>query len=219
MTAINFLLDPTGVFVLTDTLMTTESGEPAAFVSKAYTVPQIGTLISGRGSSDLIAGWAFDVTCRTLVADVDMLIGLAPEGLRSRWATLDGQRTATSTVFVFGWSPAENRFIGYAFRSGDDFEPERLEYGRRCAPGLEDTERWAVLMENPDPIAGLLDVMIAAAEESRACADPAEGCHIGGEVILHSLLRADDGEPHISSRIVHYFPDRDVDYAKAITLL
>lgn len=217
MTAINFILSPGAVVVLTDTLMTDDEGRPAAFVSKAYPIPHLLTIISGRGTSELIAGWAFDVACRTLAADFDVLVDLAPEALASRWAALDGKRTPTTTVYAFGWSPDEARVVGYAFRSGSDFEPERLEDGRRCAPGLSDPDRHMAALGEDGSIRGLLDVMTAAAEESRATPDDPERCHIGGEVVMNSIMLDDDNNVEMISQIIHHFDDRDEQYADALT--
>lgn len=216
MTAINSWLSPTFVAVMTDTLATTEDYRPAGFFAKAYPVPQIDALISGRGSSELIAGWAFEAACRTLVADYDILVELATPALARRWQALEGKRPDTTTAFAWGWSPRESRFIGYAFRSGSDFAPERLDDGIRFAPGLADQARCTALMDQPDQVAGMLAVMLAAAEEGRADPVAPEQCQIGGEVILYLLQRDDAGSVSTTSRIIHRFPNRDADYFEAL---
>lgn len=218
MTAINSWLAPNGVVVFSDTLMTLPDGRPAAFVSKVYPIPQLNALISGRGTSDLIAGWAFDVTCRWVVADFDDLITHTQEELAKRWSDLEGRRTETTTVFMWGWSPAQSRFIGYAFRAGNGFEPEPLEDGRRCAPGVEDMDAYAALMAQEDEMQGLLGVMLLAAEESRAAPDSPDRCHIGGEVIRHVMCLDNAGRITTTSEIIHRFADRDDDLFQAVML-
>lgn len=217
MTAINSWLDPSGVVVMSDTLMTLPDGRPAALVAKVYPIPQINALISGRGSSDLIAGWAFDVMCRWVVVDFDGLVTHAPEELAQRWDAMT-EHPASTTVFMWGWSPAAGRFLGYAFRSGAGFEPEPLEDGRRCAPGVEDVERYEALMAQEDQLGGLLGVMLLAAEEERAKPDLVDRCHIGGEVVQHVLRLEGDGRITTTSEIIHTFDDRDADLGDAMLL-
>ena len=219
MTALNSYLSPDAVLVMTDTLMTTDTGHPAAFVAKTYPVPQINALISGRGDSRLISGFAYAVTVRMLVADYDMLVDLAPEALRQLWAEFEGERTATASVFVWGWSPEQGRFAGAVFRSGDDFEPDPMQDGTRFAPGLDDEAMMEECTVAEKPVATMLQVMIAAAEESRAKPNAHDRCHIGGEVVLHTMTNDDAGRLITSSEIIHYFGDRDEQYAQALSLL
>lgn len=217
MTAINFDLQPELLVLFADTLMTDLEGQPAAFVTKAYPIPHLSTIITGRGSSNLIAEWAFEISCRTLVSDFDMLVEMAQPMLQRGWAGQEGQRPDSSTVFVFGWSATQGQIEGYAFRSGTGFEPELLEYGRRCCPGLEDTAKADAIFEASSTVGGLMQIMIAAADENRPLQDPAAKCFIGGEMVMHTLSVIDEGPVQLSSAVVHHFPDRDSDYASALT--
>lgn len=215
MTALCALLTPAAVVVMTDTLITNHDYRPTHFGAKAYPVPHLDALISGRGCSQLIAGLAFDAACRSLIADFDVLIELAAKELPVRWASLEAGPLETSTAYIWGWSPRHGKFMGYAFSSASGFAAEEMPEGRLCAPGLSDEALAADLLANPDQLAGLLDIMIAAAEEGRA--DPApEPCQIGGEVILYLLKRDDDGSVSTTSRIIHRFPNREADYFEAL---
>lgn len=219
MTALNSYLSPNAVVVMTDTLMTNETGHPVGFVAKTYAVPQINALISGRGDSGLIVGFAFDAMARMLVSDFDMLVDLAPDLLKARWASIEGNRTGTASVFLWGWSTVVGRFSGVVLRSGENFEPEILQDGTRFAPGLEDESRMAEVTAGDNPVASMLQVMRLAAEESRATPEKPDRCHIGGEVVVYTMMVDDSGHVVTTSEIVHYFADRDEQYAQALTLL
>lgn len=221
MTALNFTLSADAVVVLTDTLMTKENDEPAAFVSKALPIAHLNALISGRGLSDMVVGWAFDVACRRLVADFDDLILQSPAGLAERWAEVAHIDPPSTTVFIWGWSPAEGRFVGYAFRSGDGFKAERLGDGSRFAPGC-DAATFDAITTHPDlgDVTKLAKVMLAAKEDEDASPAPRhERCHIGGEIVMHSLTLTEGGGVQVASQVVHHFADRDQQYAQAARLL
>lgn len=221
MTAVNFLLSASAVVVLTDTLMTKDNDEPAAFVSKAFPIAHLNALISGRGLSDMVIGWAFDVACRRLVADFDDLIRQSPAGLAERWAGVAQLDPPSTTVFTWGWSPAEGRFVGYAFRSGDGFKAERLEDGSRFAPGC-DAATFDAITTHPDlgDVMKLAKVMLAAKDDEDASPAPRqERCHIGGEIVMHSLMLAEGGAVEMTSQVVHHFADRNDQYEEAVSQL
>lgn len=221
MTALNFTLSADAVVVLTDTLMTKENDEPAAFVSKALPIAHLNALISGRGLSDMVIGWAFDVACRRLVADFDDLIQQTPAALAEKWAEVADRAPPSTTVFTWGWSPAECRFVGYAFRSGEGFKAERLEDGSRFAPGC-DAATFEAITTHPDlgDVMKLAKVMLAAkADEDSSAAPMQERCHIGGEIVMHSLTLTEDCTVEMTSQIVHLFEDRNQQYAQAASLV
>lgn len=220
MTAVNSYLSPGAVVVMTDTLCTGDTG-PAMFVAKVWPLPHISTLISGRGSLELIAWWAMRASTAYLVADFDMLVGFTTDALAERWAEMEGNRPESTTVFCWGWSGDQGRFAGYAFRSGTGFAPEPLEDGTRYAPGLADEVRAAEIREGSlNPIVAMRDMMIAAADEGRAAPDAADRCWIGGEIVAWTMtVPEDDGPISTHSQIVHLFPDRDRHYAQALEVI
>lgn len=219
MTAINSYLEAGAVVVLADTLMTDVDGRAAAFVSKVYPVPQLSALVSGRGTLPLIAGWALALCSTMVVDDFDMAVDLAPAALGDLWAGLEGQRTETSTVYMWGWSAAAERFVGYSFRSWSGFAAEPLGDGTNYAPGLTDAELKEEIHSDPNRISAMLRMMIAAKEENDALpTDADDRCNIGGEVVLFTLTRS-ESEVMTSSQVLHRFPDRDAQYEEAVELL
>lgn len=219
MTAINSYIEAGAVVVLADTLMTDANGWPAAFVSKVFPVPHLSALVSGRGTITLIAGWAFELCHTTVAYDFDMAVEQAPAALNARWAALEGQRTETTTVYMWGWSAAAERFVGYSFRSWAGFVAEPLGDGTNYAPGLNDAARKEEIHSDPDRINAMARMMVAAKEENDALpADAADRCNIGGEIVMFSLTRT-ESEVMTFSQVLHRFPDRDTQYLQAIQLL
>lgn len=207
MTAVNFMLSPGAVVVMTDTLLTTDADNPAAFVTKAVAIPHLGALISGRGTSELVLDWAHEVLFRRPLASFDDLIAQTQAALLRRWREIADRAPPTSTVFTWGFSRAAGRVVGYAFRSTADFAPEALEDGLRFAPTPDDADLEAILASEAGDLAKLRDGMVAA-KASNDQDPPDERCHIGGSIIMHALLVDEDGGVEISAQVVHDFDDR-----------
>lgn len=220
MTAINSYVDAGAVIVMADTVMTTHDGRPVAFVSKIFPVPHLSAVVSGRGTIGLIAGWAYDLCHAMLVDDFDMAVQLAPDALAAKWADLEGQRTDTSTVYMWGWSAAAVRFIGYQFRSWNAFAAEIIGDGTNYAPGLADSALMGEINADPDRFNAMLRMMIAAKEENDALPqDDPDRCYIGGEVVVVTLSLNESDTIVTSSFVFHRFPDRDAQYLQAAQLL
>jgi len=219
MTAINSYTDAETVVVMADTLMTDASGKPAAFVSKVFPIPHLSALVSGRGTIALIAGWAFDLCHTMVVDDFDMAVQLAPAALNARWAALEGQRTETTTVYMWGWSASAGGFVGYSFRSWDGFTSGEMGHGTNYAPGLNDAARKVEIHADPDRMNALVQMMIAAKDENDAIPmNEPDRCNIGGEVVAFMLTRP-QSEVLLSVQVIHRFPDRDAQYLQALQML
>lgn len=222
MTVVNWWLQPTAVVIVTDSLMVDEHGTPAAFVQKAHPVPHLDAVISGRGDASLIAAWAAEAATRVIARDFDVLSELAPmmiRRLRNDQRSAGPVASGTTSVFMWGWSPKADRFVGYAYRSGSDFAPEPVEDGVVCAPGFEDPceELRAALMGDNVPRA-LFDALLQQHREFRRDPDKAGRNNCGGDAMVTSLLRSDDGVVQTLASRVMRFPDYDADYDEALTL-
>src|SRR5690606_14941893 len=127
MTALNFAITDDGVFLATDSLVTHE-GEPERFTTKVLTVPHLDGLICATGSIVLFHRWALEVLGTASSGQMSYLDLDTPESLMSIWAGMsEEERCGTGTIYHFGYDPDEDRFEGFAYRSSNDFESERLE--------------------------------------------------------------------------------------------
>lgn len=190
---------PEAVLILTDTLATTVGGAPYLYVTKCVAVPHLEMVIAGTGTAQVTSQWWAIVLERMLCQDIEMLDRHAPNELRQIWAELDGRPAhLTSTVYHFGFSPDRAVYVGYAYRSTNDFASEQLEPGFRLKPHPA----------GPFEPADNLEDMVALANRVRREQDElllTERINIGGELVLTGLInrtittvkvhRWDDHEP------------------------
>lgn len=187
MSIVNVVLNDQTVVIYADSLMMCQ-GRVVSFTDKVHPVGHSGVLIAGRGVKNVIEAWARVAQASSGQADVHALAAAAPAFLRDAWsygayAEEEADGTNSTTVFQYGWCTAEERFIGFAHRSGDDFEPVRIVQGLMIAPGLEDST--GVEVTSLDDLDA---VSVRQHDEDRA-ADRFPS--IGGELIAYQLERVD----------------------------
>jgi hypothetical protein len=176
--------EPEGVIIVTDTLATTVQGESHLLVTKCGIVPHLNLVIAGTGIAHLSAVWWGLVMEAVLCRDVDMLNLHAPDALRAEWSKIEAHLpdgTETATIYHFGLSEERNIYVGYAYRSKNDFESEELEPAFRVKPeprnGLDDV---------PESLEGMvaLALQIKQEQDERTASDR---IYIGGELVLTVL--------------------------------
>lgn len=206
MTALNFALADDGVFVVADTLVTTETFQPGFFTSKVHPVPHLNGLICGTGSLGFILDWSRNVLEGMLAIDIAHLDQFAPARLRAIHAGRPEKerRFLTSTIYHLGFDDQEDRFVGFAYRSTADFESERLENGTRIKPAYE----------APRQIQTFPDDFVEVCREQRTLQDqiePEERVFIGGHVTAYMLQahRADGRPPSVVTTISRPFEFED----------
>lgn len=199
MSLLMFVQEDDRVAVVTDTLATTQDGEPHMFVSKCWPIPHMGVLVAATGSGPLLDQWVEYLRTRMIARDVVNLDLHAPEGLREVWAEIEaehGEACGTGTIYHFGVDPETGQMLRFTYRSGSDFESERAdEPGFGCRPPLESAD-----------IADFADlVQIAEAIRSeQESLPPDEAVWIGGDLVLTTL-----GPDGFTIRRMHRFPDWD----------
>ncbi|WP_267388702.1 hypothetical protein [Sphingomonas sp. GC_Shp_3] len=208
MTVINFALQPDGVFVVADTLVTNDRFEPCFFTSKVLTVPHLNALVCGTGNLGFILDWSRHLLGGMLAADVAHLDEFAPDSLRTLHAGRPaGEReTLTSTIYHLGFDEQEERFVGFAYRSTADFASERLEYGVRTKPGYSGN----LLMQRfPDDF---VEVCRAQRIEQDQLL-PEDRVFIGGHVVAYMMQvsRTDDKPPTVVTTVTRPFEFEDID--------
>lgn len=182
MSLLMFAHEPTSALILTDTLATTQAGEPFLFHSKSWVIPHMNMAMAVTGIANFGGAWN-ELLCNSLLArDIDMVDQFAPEQLRRVWSELLGRKGfpegATSTIYHFGFPEDSERLVRYVYRSEADFASERWEdpgFGIKPYPRGE--------FEVPADLHAWVDL----AERVRAEQDvrPAgERVFIGGELFL-----------------------------------
>jgi hypothetical protein len=185
-TALVFVLDQESVVIGMDTLaIRARDKSPYLYASKILCLPHIGAVVCGTGSQRLPLSWFVDLETKVLARDIDYVNEIAPECLLSLWTDL--AEPGTSTIYHFGYSPREDAYVGFAFRSTHDFAAERLEYGIGVKP--PSGELIAVAMDRVGEL-GIHDAIVSLIETARTVDDElplSERVGIGGEVHLLTL--------------------------------
>jgi hypothetical protein len=184
MSLLMFFVAPTQAVVVTDTLATTPEGDPFLYVSKCFVVPHLDMVIAGTGVGSLGARWSARVQENLLCRGIEMLDLHAPEALRMLWGELEtehGPIDRTSTIYHFGRAESSGEYVGFAYRSADNFESDPRPHGFGIKPppdnGLEGT---------PEDIDGWIEMAKRVRVEQEA-ADPAERLYIGGALTMALL--------------------------------
>jgi len=81
MTALNFRLRPTMVFISMDTLASKPGGECLGFSSKVLPLPHLHGVVCGTGSLNLVLDWFTFIQTRVSASDMRDLDDVAPHHL------------------------------------------------------------------------------------------------------------------------------------------
>jgi hypothetical protein len=198
-----FRLSSVEVVVLTDTLATTPSGAPHLLVTKCGIVPHLELVVAGTGAALLTERWRTRVYSQMLCRDIDMLDLHTHDALRRLWTDLQTEfadmitNDVTATVYHLGLSEDIGEYVGYVYRSTDDFASEPMAPGFRVKPAPEAPP----LEKEPDSFAEWIELAHRLRAEQNA-KPTAERIHIGGDLTL-CIMR----DRSISSLKIHRFED------------
>ena len=135
MTALVFALQPDQVCITMDTLVIgADDRLPLSFQRKFLAVPECELLIAGTGHAGFVNAWFEHYHSHHRDKAIDKLDSAVPLIFRSSVGAEGGLSGLTVTIYHFGYSAAEQRYVGYAYRSERDFHSERLQYGLGFKP-------------------------------------------------------------------------------------
>lgn len=205
MSLLMFAHAPEEFLVVTDTLATTESGEPAFFVDKCWPLVSMNMLVAATGSWNLATRWVDRLRTSVLARDITMLDQHAPTALRELWRELHAEfkgLSGTATIYHFGIEEETGSAVRIVYRSENDFVSERhSEGGFGVKPPPKE-------MLPPDSLEGWVDMACDIRAEQDAL--PAhERLYIGGDLVANSLTTAG-----FSSNRIHRFADYDAQWSQ-----
>lgn len=138
MTALVYTLQPDQICIAMDTLaVNVESKMPFCFQRKFLPLPKHNMLIAGTGLLNLVNGWFEYVSSITGMEGIDDLNDLAPSVLQNSVLSAGGLGENTTTIYHFGFSKTEAKYVGYAYRSTSDFKSDRLQYALGFKPQVQ----------------------------------------------------------------------------------
>ena len=220
MTILNFVLDEKGVYLLTDTVASDpDDMEPINFTTKVFPAPHWQGLICGTGILQFITAWYVHAITSIVAKDIKHLDQFAPDILRSRFTEFQEQANGefTSTIYHFGFDDLAGKFIGFAYRSTNDFDSEQLDYGIGLKPNPE--------VDPPDIIEFPIDLIpIAELQKVKDAKKPLDQrVGVGGQLISYVMRHVDvgDGEYQVTTAIhrCHEFSDFPAAYMRACAKL
>ena len=198
MSSLIFYTEPSQALIVTDTLAVSHGGEPFLFTSKALYLPHLRTVIAGTGIGRFADDWFRRINSGLLVRGIENLDHHAPRALRKMWAAFQDEdselRGRTTTIYHFGISEDSGEVVGFANRSANDFESQRLEHGFGVKPPCT--------IPDGNNLSELIPIILEEQRSSEQQRPVSERIHIGGEAIAIHLT------PHACtfSRI-HLFAD------------
>jgi hypothetical protein len=174
-----FNLSPSQVYIVTDTLATTPSGDPKMFVSKCVAIPHLEMVVAHTGVADIGQRWTHYLQTNMLARDIDLLDAHVQPTLQQINAEIEaefGQIAMSSTIYHLGYSLYRGCYIGFVYRSTNGYASELMEPGFRVKPAPEGA------FSTPSSLEELVHLGIRLRAEQNA--QPAnERVHIGGEFV------------------------------------
>jgi hypothetical protein len=177
MTALVYTLQPDQVCIAMDTLVVSaDDKKPMSFQRKFLLLPKHDLLIAGTGLVNFVNGWFEYVSSVSDLGDIDDLNSFTPGVLRASVWAVGGLGEITTTLYHFGYSKAEAKYVGYAYRSTCDFESDRLQYALGFKPQVQ--IKSCEKIEFPD---FLVDIVLEQQRQDRLL-PLKEQVGIGGEI-------------------------------------
>ncbi|WP_354677358.1 hypothetical protein [Cupriavidus plantarum] len=201
MTAAIFNIGPEQVIIAMDTLaMSGDTGTPYFFTTKFYPLPHLQGVMFATGVGDLATKWFVKLE-RFLARDIQHLDQYVTSPLQELGIEFNLSESQTTTIYHVGYSEAESRYVGFAYRSTNLFRSERLEYGLRIKPRVPN----ASVSSFPDDFIRLME----AQRTSDAALPLSERVFIGGEI--QALLLQNRT---MTIQTIHRFSDYEVLYQR-----
>lgn len=127
MTALVFTIQPDQICLAMDTLVVAADDKaPLCYQTKFTVLPHLNLVIAGTGLASLITGWFHFVNGNVVVRDIEQINAYTPGALRRAAAECEGTNLTTTTLYHFGYSTFQKRYVGYAYRSTKNWETDKL---------------------------------------------------------------------------------------------
>ncbi len=153
-----------------------EDRMPLSFQRKFLSVPESDLVVAGAGHAGFINGWFQHLQANLRGATTDDLDAEVPSIFRASINAEGGLSGLTATIYHFGYSAREQRYVGYAYRSEHDFRSDRLQYALGYKPVVSITPNDDIRFP-----AFLIDIILEQQRQDRL--QPiSERVGIGGEI-------------------------------------
>lgn len=135
MTALIYALQPDQVCLAMDTLtVSADDKTPLLFQTKFSVLPHLKMVIAGTGLAAMVTQWFQFVNGNMVARDIDHVDVYAPAALRRAGAACPGTDLSTTTLYHFGYSDQQQCYVGYAYRSANNWVSEKLPFALGVKP-------------------------------------------------------------------------------------
>lgn len=189
MTALIYLLNQNYVSLAMDTLSLSMDKHPHHFTTKVFPLLHLHGVIVGTGCANLLFDWVEFVQKNVLAQDILYLNEITPEQLRNIADNNGYLENSTSTIYHFGYHEEEKRFIGFAYRSTNNFQSEELQYSVAIKPNGEDLQEIAIEIINNLEIPEAFIEIMKLQKEFDNCKESDERLGIGGEIHFFHMTK------------------------------
>ncbi len=219
MTLLNWELTERSVLIFSDTLVIEgQSMLPGYFSTKVRLLPHLNMIVAGTGHQAVVSDFDVSVNESLVVRDIDHLSEFAPRMLQAIWQSarpLVQTIGGTSTIYTFGLSLSTSQMTGYAYRSMNNFVPEKLGVGRAGKP----SDGVAGLIEKIGTIEDFVGMAMEQQTVDRA-KKRTDRVGIGGELWAYALeVKHNPLSTAFSVQKLCDFPHRDADFELMIDRL
>jgi hypothetical protein len=204
MTALIYLLMEDTVILAMDSLSLSHDKKPFKYVTKIFPLPHLNGVMVGTGSLNLAMDWFNFIQSKVIAKDMLFLDDIAPSQLLELSEAYKTTSDMSTTIYHFGYDEGNKHFMGFAYRSTNNFNSERLIYSMGMKPDYGNIQEIGlnVIREKGIP-EGLIDLI----NKQKRYDDelPAKDrLGIGGEIHLFIMTPKNQ-----SLSICHRFADYD----------
>lgn len=177
MTALVFALQPDQVYIAMDTLVVdAHDKRPTSFQRKFLPIPGADLVVAGTGHAGFINGWFQYLQANLEGATIDELNAEVSSIFCASTSAEGGLNGLTVTIYHFGYSAQEQRYVGYAYRSEHGFRSDKIQYALGFKPVVPITPNDHIRFPE-----FLVDIMLE--QQRQDCLKPIdERVGIGGEI-------------------------------------
>ena len=159
MTLLNYIVKPDRIELYSDILATnSENKDNYNFRYKIFHLPHLNSIVCGAGSFDTILKWYTFIQNHIIAKDITTLDQFAPARLKEMYSEL--KEPINTSVYNFGFSLTDEKFVGFRYRSSNNFESEILDDCFAFKPYSEEMMQY--IKDNgtdPREISGMLELI------------------------------------------------------------
>lgn len=211
---LNFVIDEKWIGIITDSVVSSSLDmTPAFFTNKVFIAPHWNGAICGTGLLSVISEWALTSMSNILAKDIVDLDEYTPSHLKFIFEnhTRSAPINCSVTIYHFGYSQRDKRFIGFAYRSETNFQSERLENGIGWKPNPEISSNQLQVSNFPDDFIRISQIQ----KEKDTKKNPQNRVGIGGQLFSY-IITMDDEKFSARVNCIYEFSDFDADYQTAL---